>query len=151
VGDESLFYRPKNPLLSTIGAYLGGPTPSRRDDPAMRFDLNGVEHHLSYGRGPTTRLGWKEVRAVAVVPGPVPGRQGLCVYPFRELPEPDVAVGERWTGSGPGLVGALRSWFGTPIAVHWHHVRGPSLEKLAKRLPAWTEGRITLSWVVVGP
>ena len=145
MGEESLFYRPKNPLLSTIRTYLGGPTPSRRHDPAIRFDRNGVEHQVSYGRGPTTRLGWKEVRAVAMVPGPVPDRQGLCVYPFEELPEPDVAVSELWTGAGPGLAIRLTVLFGTSIAVHWHHVRGPSLGKLARRLPAWTEGRIALS------
>jgi len=109
VGEESLFYRPKNPLLSTIRTYLGGPTPSRRHDPAIRFDRNGVEHQVSYGRGPTTRLGWKEVRAVAMVPGPVPDRQGLCVYPFEELPEPDVAVSELWTGAGQGSQSASRS------------------------------------------
>jgi hypothetical protein len=145
VGDDSLFYRPKSPLVSTIGAYLGGPTPSRTDDPAVRFDRNGVEYHESYGRGPTTCLEWKEVRAVAVLPGPVEGRQALCVYPFRELPEPGVPARELWTGSGPGLAIRFRSLFGTPIAVHWHHVRGPSLAKLARRLPVWTEGRIALT------
>lgn len=144
MGDESLFYRPKSPLASTIAAYLGGPTPSRTDDPAVRFGPFGVEYHESYGRGPTTRLAWQEVRAVAVLPGPIEGRQALCVYPFRELPAPEVPVSELWTGSGPGLAIRFRSLFGTPIAVHWHHVRGPSLEKLARRLPAWTEGRIAL-------
>jgi hypothetical protein len=73
------------------------------------------------------------------------------VYPFEALPEPDVAVSELWTGSGQGLVSYLMVLFGTPIAVHWHHVRGPSLGKLAKRLPAWTEGRIALSSAVVDP
>jgi hypothetical protein len=145
VGDGSLFYRPKSPLSSTVGAYLGGPSPSRPDDPAVRFDPNGVAYYESYGRGPTTSLGWKEVHAVAVVPGPVEGRQALCVYPVHELPAPDIPVSELWTGSGPGLAIRFRSLFGTPIAVHWHHVRGPSLGKLAKRLPAWTEGRIALT------
>lgn len=145
MGEESLFYRPKSPLISTVSAYLGGPAPSRADDPAVRFAPNGVEYHESYGRGPITRLGWKEVRAVAVLPGPVEGRQALCVYPFHELPEPDIPVSELLTGSGPGLAIHLRSLFGTPIAVHWHYVRGPSLERLAKRLPAWTEGRIALT------
>jgi hypothetical protein len=143
VGEESLFYRPKNPLASTVGALLGGPTPSRTGDPAVRFDPNGVEYHESYGRGPITRLGWREVRAVAVLPGPIEGRQALCVYPFQEPPDPD--FGELWTGSGPGLAIHFRFLFGTPIAVHWHHVRGPSLKKLAKRLSAWTEGRIALT------
>jgi hypothetical protein len=145
VGEESLLYRPKNPLASTVGALLGGPTPSRAGDPAVRFGPNGVEYHESYGRGPTTRLEWNEVRAVAVLPGPIEGRQALCVYLFQELPHPDIAVSELWTGSGPGLASAFRLWFDTPIAVHWHHVRGPSLKKLARRLPAWTEGRITLT------
>jgi len=145
VGEESLFYRPKNPLASTVGALLGGPTPSRKGDPAVRFNPNGVEYHLSYGRGPTTRLGWTEVRAVAVLPGLFEGRQALCVYPFQELPDPDIPAGERWTGSGPGLALHFKSLFGTPIAVHWHHVRGPSLKKLANRLPTWTEGRIALT------
>lgn len=145
MGGESLFYRPKSPLLSTVGAYLGGPSPGRPDDPAVRFNPNGVAYQESYGRVPTTDLGWQEVRAVAILPGPVEGRQALCVYPFHELPEPEVPVGELWTGSGPGLAMHFRSLFGTPIAVHWHHVRGPSLRKLAKRLPAWTEGRIALT------
>jgi hypothetical protein len=145
VGDESLFYRPKSPLLSTIGAYLGGPSPGRPGDPAVRFDPNGVAYHESYERGPTTSLGWKEVRAVAVLPGPIADRQALCVYPFHELPEPDIPVSELWTGSGPGLAVHFMSLFGTSMAVHWHHVRGPSLRKLAQRLPAWTEGRIALT------
>jgi hypothetical protein len=146
VGDESLFYRPRSPLWSRIDAYSGGPSPSRSDDPAVRFDPWGVEHHAAYGRGPTTRLGWEEVRAVAVLPGPVEGRQALCVYPFLEPPEPAVPASERWTGSGAGLAIRFRSLFGTPIAVHWHHVRGPSLAKLSQRLPTWTEGRIALFW-----
>lgn len=145
MGSESLFYRPRNALASTINAYLGGPAPSRKDDPAVRFDPDGVEYHESYGRGPTTRLGWKEVRAVAVLPGPVEGRRALCVYPLHELPEPDIPLSELWTGVGSGLAIHFRSLFGTPIAVHVHHVRGPSLEKLARRLPAWTEGRIALT------
>jgi hypothetical protein len=145
VGGESLFYRPKSALVSTVGAYLGGPTPSRADDPAVRFDPNGVEYHESYGRGPTLRLEWKEVRAVAVLPGVIEGRQALCVYPFQELPVPDLPAGELFTGSGPGLAMYFRSLFGTPIAVHRHHVRGPSLKKLANRLPAWTDGRIALT------
>jgi hypothetical protein len=145
VGDESLFYRPKSPLTSTIGTYLGGPTPSRRGDPAVRFGPAGVEHHESYGKGPTTLLGWDEVRAVAVLPGPIAGRRALCVYPLRELPAPDIPASQRWTGSGPGLARGFRSLFGTPLAVHWHHVRGPALWKLAQRLPTWTEGRITLT------
>lgn len=145
MGDESLFYRPGNPLLGIINTYLGGPTPSRRDDPAIRFDLRGVEYHFSYGRGPTTRLAWKDIRAVAVMPGPVSDRQGLCVYPFAELPEQKDATSVLHTGSGPGFAHHLNRLFGTPIAVHWHHVRGPSLTKLGQRLPAWTDGRITLS------
>lgn len=145
MGDDSLFYRPKNPLMSTIGAYLGGPSPSRSDDPAVRFGPDGVAYHESYERGPITSLGWQEVRAVALLPGPIEGRHGLCVYPVHELPEPDTPLGELWTGSGPGLAVNFRRLFGTPIAVHWHHVRGPSLRKLAKRLPAWTEGRIALT------
>lgn len=145
MGDESYFYRPKNSLLSTVGAYMGGPAPSRRDDPALRFDSDGVEYQESFGRGPTTHLRWREVRAVAVLPGPVGGRQALCVYPFHELPEPDIPVSELWTGTGPGLAIHFRSLFGTPTAVHRHHVRGPSLKKLTQRLPAWTEGRIALT------
>jgi hypothetical protein len=145
VGDESLFYRPRSPLWTKIDVYLGGPSPSRSDDPAVRFDPGGVEHHESYGRGPSTRLRWQEVRAVAVLPGPVGGRQALCVYPFHEPQEREIPVSERWTGSGPGLARHFRSLFGTPIAVHWHHVRGPSLAKLSQRLPVWTEGRIVLT------
>ncbi|GGK00574.1 hypothetical protein GCM10011583_35020 [Streptomyces camponoticapitis] len=145
MGDK-LFYRPRNPLWSTVGAYLGGPTPSRKDDPAVAFDPNGVEYHELYGHGPTTRLRWTEVRAVAVLPGPVEGRQALCVYPLHELPAPDIPVSEMWSGTGPGLANYFRMLFGTPISVHLHHVRGPSLGKLAKHLPAWTEGRIPLTW-----
>lgn len=145
MGDGSLFYQPKSPLSTTIGAYLGGPSPSRSGDPAVRFDAAGVEYHESYGREPITRLGWPDVRAVAVVPGPVGGRRALCVYPVHEPPEPDLPVSELWTGSGPGLGIHFRSLFGTPFAVHWHHVRGPSLTKLAKSLPRWTDGRITLT------
>jgi len=145
MGDESLFYRPKSPLSSTVLAYLGGPTPSKPDDPAVRFDLGGVEYHESYGHGVTTRLGWQEVRAVALLPGPIEGRRALCVYPLHEQPEPDIAADALFPGSGPGLAVRFRSLFGTPIAVHWHHVRGPSPEKLAKRLLAWTDGRITLT------
>lgn len=145
MGDGSLFYRPKSRLLTTITAYLGGPSPSRPDDPAVRFGPTGVAYHESHGRAPTTSLEWREVRAVAVVPGPVAGRQALCVYAVTEPPVPDVPVGERWSGSGRGLGIHFRSLFGTPIAVHWHHVRGPSLRKLARSLPAWTGGRITLT------
>ncbi|MCE7010392.1 hypothetical protein LWC34_47450 [Kibdelosporangium philippinense] len=137
MGDESLFYRPKSPLLSTINTYLGGPTPARKDDPAVRFGPDGIEYHQSYGHGVTVRLGWQEVHAVAVLPGPVHGRQALCVYPFRQMPEPE--------GSGPGLLLRFRSLFGTPLAVHWHHVRGPSLAKLDSHLSAWTDGRIALT------
>jgi hypothetical protein len=111
----------------------------------VRFDPNGVEYHQSYGREPITRLGWEEVRAVALLPGPVEGRRALCVYPLRELPEPDIQVSELFSGTGPGLAVHFRSMFGTPLAVHWHHVRGPSLKTLANRLPTWTEGRIVLS------
>ncbi|MEO3765101.1 hypothetical protein [Streptomyces sp. B8F3] len=145
MGDKSLFYRPKNPLVTQIGVFFGGPAPSRRDDPAMRFGPHGVEYHETYGRGPTTRLRWEEVRAVAVLPGPVVDRRGLCVFPFQEIPEPDIPPGELFSGTGPGLGIAFRVHFDTPIAVHWHHVRGPSLRKPAQRLPAWTEGRITLT------
>ena len=145
MGEGSLFYRPKSSRWSTVGAYLGGPTPSRPDDPAVRFDPYGVEHHESYGRGPITRLEWREVRAVAVLPGPVQGRQALCVYPFHEPPQADTPLSESWTGSGPGLAIRFTSLFGTPLAVHCHHVRGPSLKKLAQRLPAWTDGRIALT------
>lgn len=145
MGDDSLFYRPKNSLLSALGSYAGGPAPSRRDDPALRFDRDGVEYHESFGRGPTARLRWSEVRAVAVLPGPDEGRQALCVFAFHELAAPDVPAGEQWTGTGPALALHFRSLFGTPIAVHRHHVRGPSLEKLSERLPAWTEGRIVLT------
>jgi hypothetical protein len=145
VGDGSLFYRPRSPLITTFAAYLGGPSPSNAGDPAVRFDPNGVEYHQSYGREPITRLGWEEVRAVAILPGPVEGRRALCVYPLRELPEPDIQVSELFSGTGPGLAVHFRSMFGTPLAVHWHHVRGPSLKTLATRLPTWTDGRIVLS------
>ncbi|GAA3020587.1 hypothetical protein Sfulv_58440 [Streptomyces fulvorobeus] len=145
MGYEALFYRPRNSLASTVRAYLGGPSPSRKDDPAVCFDRTGIEYHESYGRGPTTRLTWEEVRAVAVLPGPVEGRRALCVYPLHELPQPDIQVGELWSGVGPRLAIYFRALFGTPISVHLHHVRGPSLGKLAKRLPAWTEGRIVLT------
>ena len=93
MGDESLFYRPKSPLSSTVLAYLGGP----------------------------------------------------CVFPLHDLPEPDISLDARFSGTGPGLAARFNSLFGTPIAVHWHHVRGPSPEKLAKRLPAWTDERISLA------
>ncbi|GAB3889323.1 hypothetical protein GCM10029964_058680 [Kibdelosporangium lantanae] len=146
MGDDSLFYQPRNPVTSAVGARLGGPTPSRVGDPAVLFNATGVEYHESYGGGVTTRLAWKDVRAVAVLPGPVGGRQALCVYPVREIPAPDVPAEERWSGSGRGLSMTFRRMFGTPLAVHWHHVRGPSLRKLAKRLPAWTDGRISLTW-----
>ncbi|WP_052849332.1 hypothetical protein [Streptomyces avicenniae] len=145
MGGESLFYRPRNSLATTIRAYLGGPTPSRGDDPAVCFSPEGVEHHESYGRGPTTRLSWNDVRAVAVLPGPVEGRSALCVYPLHELPGPAIAPGELWTGVGPGLAVHLTALFGTPLAVHLHHVRGPSLRKLAARLPTWTDGRTALT------
>jgi hypothetical protein len=145
MGDESLFYRPKSPLLSTVVTYLGGPTPSKRGYPAVRFDLSGVEYHESYGQGVTTSLGWKEVRAVALLPGPVEGRLALCVYPLHDLPEPDISVDVRSSGTAPRRVFNFRRLFGTPIAVHWHHVRGPSPERLAERLPGWTDGRITLT------
>ncbi len=145
MGDGSLFYRPRNPLTSTIGALLGGPSPSRPGDPAVRFDPNGVEYHESYRSGSITRLGWEEVRAVAVLPGPIEGRQALCVYSFQELSEPDIPVSELWTGTGPGLAIHFSLLFGTPLAVHCHHVRGPSLRKLAEHLPAWTEGRLVLT------
>lgn len=140
-----MFYRPKSPLTSTIGAYLGGPSPARATDPAVQFGPDGVEYHESYGQGPTTTLTWPEVRAVALLPGPVAGRRALCVYPVEELPVPDLPVTELWTGSGPGLASHFRSLFGTPLAVHTHHVRGPSLRKLATQLPTWTDGRITLT------
>lgn len=145
MGDGSLFYRPRSPLLTTVNAYLGGPTPSRSDDPAVRFGPDGVTHYESYPKGPTTILTWQEVRAVAVLPGPVAGRRALCVYPVRDLPVPDLPVDERWKGSGAGLGMHFRRLFGTPLAVHWHHVRGPSLGTLARRLPTWTGGRIVLT------
>lgn len=145
MGDGSLFYRPRSPLLSTIAAYVGGPTPSNAGDPAVRFAPDGVEYHQSYGREPITRLAWEEVRAVAVLPGPVQGRRALCVYTLRELPEPEIQVGELFSGTGPGLAVHFSSLFGTRLAVHWHHVRGPSLKTLADRLPAWTDGRIVLT------
>jgi len=145
VGDGSLFYRPRNPLLSTIRALLGGPTPSRPGDPAMRFGPDGVTYHQSYERGPVTTLEWPQVRAVAVLPGPIAGRLALCVYRFHEPPAPDIPLSEMWTGTGPGLSLHFTMLFGTPFAVHWHHVRGPSLRKLATRLPTWTDGRITLT------
>ncbi|MFW6723249.1 hypothetical protein ACHZ98_24415 [Streptomyces sp. MAR4 CNY-716] len=145
MGEKSLFYRPKNPTVTKIGVLFGGPAPSRKDDPAMRFGRHGVEYHEAYRHGPTTRLRWDEVRAVAVLPGPVAGRQGLCVFPFQEIPEPDIPIGELFSGTGPGLGIALRVHFDTPIAVHRHYVRGPSLRKLARLLPAWTDGRITLT------
>ncbi|WP_432944925.1 hypothetical protein ACQPXM_04190 [Kribbella sp. CA-253562] len=87
---------------------------------------------------------------MAVLPGPIEGRRALCVYPFQDLPLPDRLSSELWTGTGAGLAMAFTHWFGTPIAVHWHHVRGPSLTKLAQRLPAWTEGRIGLTSVRPG-
>jgi len=145
MGDGSLFYRPKNPLLSTVVALLGGPSPSRAGDPAVRFGPNGVEYHQSFGREPITRLGWEEVRAVAVLPGPIEGRRALCVYPLRELPEPDIPVSEIFSGTGPGLAVNFRLMFGTPLAVHLHHVRGPSLRKLDYRLATWTDDRIVLT------
>jgi hypothetical protein len=111
----------------------------------VRFGPDGVEHHQSFGRGPITRLGWEEVHAVAVLPGPVEGRRALCVYPFRELPEPTLSFSERFSGTGPGLAGAFRFFFGTPLAVHLHHVRGPSLKKLDYRLSVWTDDRIVLT------
>ena len=114
MGDASLFHRPRSVLLSTIVASLGEPSPSRKDDPAVRFGPDGVEYHESYGHGPTTRLRWEEVRAVAVVPGPVEGNHALCVYPLHELPQPDVPEGGLFTGSGPGLT----TWFRTLSAPH---------------------------------
>jgi hypothetical protein len=145
VRDGSLLYRPGSPLTSTVGALLGGPTPSYRGDPAIRFGPDGVEYDESYRRGPITRLGWEEVRVVAFLPGPVQGRHALCVYPFQELPERDIPLSELGSGTGPALAVHLRALFNTPIAVHWHHVRGPSLRKLGERLPAWTGGRIALT------
>ncbi|AKH83641.1 hypothetical protein AA958_17085 [Streptomyces sp. CNQ-509] len=48
-------------------------------------------------------------------------------------------------GVPPGARIALRVHVDTPIAVHWHYARGPSLQKLARLLPARTDGRITLT------
>jgi hypothetical protein len=144
VVDQSLLYRPRNAWLSRVYALMGGPSPSRPDDPAIRFGADGIDYHESYGRAPVTHLYWNEIRAVALVSGPIEGRQALCVYTFDELPEADITVGELFTGSGPGLGVHFRSLFGTPIAVHWHHVTGPPLRRLSARLPRWTAGRITL-------
>lgn len=146
MGGESLFYRPRNRLISTIEAYLGGPSPSRKDDPAVRFGPDGVEYHDAYKRGSITRLGWQDVRAVAFFPGPIEDRYALCVYPLHELPEPEMTRDQASSGAAPGLQSWFRQLFGTPLTVHWHHVRGPSLSRLAARLPDWTEGRIALLW-----
>jgi len=69
----------------------------------MRFDAEGIDYHESYRRGPVTHFQWEEIRAVALLDAPIEGRQALCVYTFRELPQPDIAVSELFTGSGPGL------------------------------------------------
>jgi hypothetical protein len=145
VGDESLFYRPGSTLLTTIRAYTGGPTPSRPDDPAVLFHPGGVAYHQAYGHVPVIKLGWSAVRAVAILPGPIPGRQALCVYRLIEPPEPDVPANELFTGAGRGLGVHFQALFGTRYVVHLHHVRGPSLKKLARCLPAWTGGRVTLT------
>jgi hypothetical protein len=145
VGDESLFYRPGSTLLTTIRAYTGGPTPSRPDDPAVLFHPGGVAYHQAYGRVPVIKLGWSAIRAVAILPGPIPDRRALCVYRLNEPPEPDAPFNEMFSGTGRGLGFAFQAMFGTRYAVHLHHVRGPSLKKLARCLPAWTEGRVTLT------
>ncbi|MGP4011967.1 hypothetical protein [Streptomyces sp. 4N124] len=142
---QSLFYRPGSTLLTTIRAYTGGPSPARPDDPAVRFHPEGVAYHEAFGYVPVIKLGWPAVRAVAVLPGPVPDRQVLCVYRINEPPQRDVPADEMFTGTGRGLGTHFQALFGTRLVVHLHHVRGPSLRKLARRLPAWTDGRITLT------
>ncbi|MET8347368.1 hypothetical protein [Streptomyces microflavus] len=143
--DESLFYRPASTLLTTIRAYTGGPTPSRSDDPAIRFHPGGVTYHQTYRRLPAVELSWPRIRAVAVLPGPIAGREALCVYPLNEPPEPEVQIEELFTGTGRGLGMRFEALFGTRYSVHLHHVRGPSLIKLARHLPAWTSGRVRLT------
>jgi hypothetical protein len=66
------------------------------------------------------------------------------VYRINEPPQSDVPADEMFTGTGRGLGAHFQALFGTRLVVHLHHVRGPSLQKLARRLPAWTDGRITL-------
>ena len=67
------------------------------------------------------------------------------MYRLNEPPEADVPANERFTGTGRGLGVHFQALFGTKLVVHLHHIRGPSLRKLARRLPAWTGGRITLT------
>lgn len=141
---QSLFYRPGSTLLTTIRAYTGGPTPARPDDPAVRFHPEGIAYHQAFGHDPVIKLGWPAVRAVAVLPGPIADRRALCVYRINEPPRSDIPADAMFTGTGQGLGAHFEALFGTRLAVHLHHVRGPSLNRLARSLPAWTNGRITL-------
>ncbi|PSK67617.1 hypothetical protein B0E53_00427 [Micromonospora sp. MH33] len=140
---QSLFYRPASTWLTTLRAYTGGPTPARPDDPAIRFHPEGIAYHYAYGYTPILKLGWPAIRAIALLPGPIPGRKALCIY--RLNPPPPPTPKDPFSGTGHALGSYFHTLFGTNLAVHLHHVRGPSLKKLARRLPEWTNGRLTLT------
>ncbi|GAA3734765.1 hypothetical protein GCM10022225_16490 [Plantactinospora mayteni] len=112
------------------------------EGPAIRFSAAGVDYQAAHRRSPVVHLDWPEVRAVELHPDRN-GRPTLCVFPEAGSTAASIVHGGEIDGYAIRELYRLQ-WFGTPIALYLHQVRGPALPTLDRAMNRWTDGRLGL-------